>query len=70
MKEGEKIYVESVMTDEEYAETGKKFKHSTKKPPYFKSEFDWRWRMGGGLTPFEIKLIGERLDILLKTVKL
>lgn len=68
MEEGKKIYVESVMSDEEWREYGKKFRQSTEKIPYFKSEFDWRRGMGAPLIAAEIGRINTRLEILKKQV--
>lgn len=65
MEQGEKIYVESLLSDNEYAECSKKYSttyNSSKKPPFFNSEFKWRYEMGKNLTADQIKLINERLE--------
>lgn len=73
METGEKIYVESVLTDVEYSECAKKypstFANGNKKPAFFNSEFKWRYRMGGNIPADEIKIMNARLDMILKQVK-
>jgi hypothetical protein len=68
METGEKIYVESLLTDEEWKENYKKYSTCIleKKPKFFDSEFKWRYRMGGGLTPAEITLMNTRLEKIRK----
>lgn len=71
MQEGKKIWVESLLTREEWKECYQKFKdgtHNLPEPPeFFDSEVKWRHKMGEGFTPEEIKLINSRLDALKKT---
>jgi hypothetical protein len=65
MQEGEKIWVESLMTDAEYKATAKKFPEMFKrdtKYPIFECEVKWRYKMGEGYTSDEIKSINTRLD--------
>lgn len=61
METGEKIYVESILTDAEYSECAKKYPstypNGSKKPPFFNSEFKWRYRMGVNIPPDEINKI-------------
>jgi hypothetical protein len=71
--EGDPMFVESLMTVQEWRERMRKYKTSLSyeeghklKPNLFK----WRYRMGQGFPLSEIKLFNERLDTLLKTAKL
>ncbi len=71
---GDPIYVESLMTDREYAECSRlypeMFSKGSAPKPYFKSEYDWRYRMGEKLRPEEIQLINKRLAEIKKKVGL
>lgn len=61
------IWVESLMTAQEYKECSQKYPNTYKsnKPPYmFEGEFYWRLNMGGKLNTKQIKLQNERLDQL------
>ena len=71
VQEGPRIYNESVMTLQEWKDNCKRYPntcHVTEPPHFFKSDFEWRWRMGGGLTSDEIKLMTKRIDEKLKEV--
>lgn len=71
-QEGEKIYVESLMSDKEYRETAQKFPQLFRRNtpyPFFECETKWRYRMGGSFNEDEIKVINSRLNELLKKVK-
>jgi hypothetical protein len=71
MKQGEPIWVESLLTPQEWKELKNKYStYSTDKPtPFFAGEFYWRWRMGEYLKEEEEKLINQRIDAVLKKVK-
>ena len=68
MKEGKRIYVASVLTDEEYKNCARTypscFTNGSTKPPYFQSEFDWRYRIGEQLSEEEIKRMNNDIKIL------
>lgn len=70
-QEGKKIYVETLMSPEEWKERTKTYKSSNveKYPEFFDSEVKWRWRMGQSLLPEEIKRTNIRLDDLYKLIK-
>ena len=65
MKEGERIYVESLIeSDEEYKELARKYPNtyqSNVRPQFFESTFKWRYRMGKGMTPEMIKKFNQNL---------
>jgi hypothetical protein len=72
MKEGEKIYVESLLSDDEYKTCAKLYPNTyssgNKKPAYFKSEMMWRYRMGSSYTLEQIKSTNKALnDLLIKS---
>lgn len=70
LQEGEPIWVESLMTEQEIAECRRKYStyNYSFRPlaDFTTSEFRWRWRMGAGLYPQEIKLMNSRIDELLE----
>lgn len=71
VQEGKRIWNESLMTLQEWKQCCKDYpqtSHLPKPPDFFKSEYEWRWRMGAGLTSEEIQLINSRLDEWLKKV--
>lgn len=72
IQEGDPIWIESILSKKEYAETSKKFPSTFTKgyepPMFFKSEFEWRYRMGSSLSLDEIKNINSNIDYLLKKV--
>lgn len=74
MQEGKRIWVESLLTDEEYRECAKKYPttyvNGPVKVPMFECEFKWRWRMGGSSTEEEIKLFNSRLDAVFKAANI
>ena len=52
IKVGDPIWVESLLDEQQ---------------SFFKSDYEWRWRMGASLTNEEIKTISKRLDVLKET---
>ena len=70
MKEGKPIWVESLLTDEEYRQCAKKYpttySNGPNKVPEFECEFKWRHRMGGYCTPEEVALSNKRWEEILK----
>lgn len=69
---GPEIYNESCLTPEEWKIQSKKYPgtYQMEKPPmFFKSDYEWRWRMGGNLTKEEVNLINTRIDKLIKEVQ-
>jgi hypothetical protein len=66
MEVGEKIYVESVLTDEDYRLCAIKYDYASgnKKPTFFNSDFKWRYKMGINLTTDEITIINKRMDAI------
>ncbi len=72
IQEGKPIWNESICSAEEWKENLKKYPgtcHIKEKPLFFKSDYEWRWRMGAGLYPEEITTINNRLDEWRKMVK-
>lgn len=73
MKEGEPIWVESLLSDKEYVETAKKYPNTfpkgNKKVAFFECEVKWRWGMGANVSAEEIKRVNSRLDEMRKLVK-
>lgn len=73
-KVGEPIWVESLLNDSDYAECAKRYPNTyvkgSKKVQFFKSDYEWRWRMGGNVTAEEIKKNNKWYDMLLKEAKL
>lgn len=67
---GEPIYVESLLSDEEYKECAKKYPNcygnGNKPPQMFECDFKWRYRMGKGIPASEIVLINKRLEDIRK----
>ena len=73
---GDPIWVESVLTDAEYKECAKKYPSTYDKgpikPAMFECEFKWRYRMGAGMTPSELRVYNQRiasLEAMLKKAK-
>ncbi len=67
IKEGPRIFIDTLLSGKDYRECARKYPNSFKSPepaPYFKSEFDWRYRMGEAITPAEIKAINLNLEKL------
>lgn len=72
IKEGAPIWVESLLSSEEWVASRKQHPnthHLKDKPTFFKSEYEWRWRMGAGIPEDERNLINKRLDDMRKKVK-
>jgi len=70
-QEGKPIWVESLMTTQEWKDRVKKYPTSKIPEPVeeFEGEFKWRKGMGKSLSPQEIQIINERLQAVLKLVK-
>lgn len=70
MEKGERIWIESVLTKEEYKNYGRKYPAicSGIAPAEFDCEFKWRKGMGASLPSDQIDLINGRLDELKKRV--
>jgi hypothetical protein len=68
MKEGKPIWAESLLTPREWKENSKKYStYSLDEPPaFFKGEFQWRYRMGGGFSEEEIRITNALIDEVLK----
>ena len=66
---GEPMYIESLLTDDEYKECASMYistySNGRKKPDFFNSPMKWRFGMGKSLTSFEITLINTRLEAVL-----
>lgn len=71
LQEGPPIWVESLMTREQWATRHKQFPTSVQKEPpeFFKSDYEWRWNMGKGLTESEIINVNKNLDYLRNLIK-
>ena len=72
IKEGPPIWVESLLTPAEHAECAKKYTTYVKgsKPvEMFSCEFRWRYRMGRGMTPEELKAFNKRLEGLAEMIE-
>ena len=73
MEQGERIFIESLSTEEEYKELAKKYPNTytngLKRPMFFNSEFKWRYRMGESMKPDEISIYNLKLKDLLKKVQ-
>lgn len=70
MKEGDPIYVESLLNTEEYMKCAGKYNtYRTRKTVFFTSEFMWRYRMGESLPEDKILLMNKRFSELLQKVK-
>ena len=70
--EGKRIYVESLMSAEEYKECARKYPNcynSSERPVFFNSEFKWRYKMGAQMTDEEIRVHNTRLTGLGKAIK-
>jgi hypothetical protein len=73
IEEGPPIWVESVLSNEDWKDTYKKYPntHNLKeKPAFFKSDYEWRYRMGAGIPQDQIDLITKRFDTMLKMVNI
>lgn len=72
MQEGKRIYVESLLSDKEYAECAKKYPktyvNGPVKVPFFESENPWRYRMGERVTPEEVAKSNKVWNDILKNV--
>jgi len=65
LKLGPRIWNESLLSTGDYTIQSRVYNNSyisSKPPEFFKSDYEWRWRMGGRLTTDEIKLISKRMD--------
>ncbi len=65
IQEGKPIWNESIMTAQEWKENTKLYPstcHLKEQPQFFKSDYEWRWRMGSGLRVEEMELINQRLE--------
>ncbi len=67
---GKPIWVESLMTDLEYAETARKypnmFSNGVRKPQEFECDFKWRKGMGANISTDEMIRVNNRLDEMRK----
>lgn len=73
MKEGKPIWVESLLTKQEWKECKRKYPSSynlPEPPPEFECDFKWRKNMGGYLTPEQIENINTGIDKLMEHHKL
>lgn len=71
IKEGPPIWVESLMTPEEWKQSVIKYPatcHLKNPPMFFKSDMEWRWHMGKGLEQWEINNINNNIDFLMTNV--
>lgn len=71
-KEGEPIWVESLLTPQEHMECARKYTTYTKgsKPvPMFECEFKWRYRMGAGMNPAELQIFNKRVANLARILQ-
>lgn len=72
MKAGERIFVESLLTEQEWKECKKKYpstyEDNSAYPIVFECEFKWRHGVGASLSKQEITLINKRLNEMLKKV--
>jgi len=70
--EGPPIWVESLMSHEEYREYCKKYPTVCNPPMYKIGDLNkhdkWRYKMGSGFTADEIKMINKRIDELKERV--
>jgi hypothetical protein len=69
MEQGEKIYIESLMTDEEWRQRVRNYPKTSilaMKPSFFDSEFKWRYKMGPSLTKQEIETFNKGIEELRK----
>ncbi len=72
IKEGPRIYIESVLTGKEYRECAHKYPNtyqSAVPASYFPSEYPWRYKMGTQMTPEDIKQANDKLAELYKILK-
>lgn len=66
LEEGPPIWVETLMTKQEWDERRKKYPTSTRKEPpqFFKSDYEWRWNMGKPLSADQIMLANSNIERL------
>lgn len=72
VKKLKRIWVESILSDQEWADSHRNHPnthHLKEKPQFFKSDYEWRWRMGDGIPQDERDLINKRLQEMRKKVK-
>jgi len=72
IKEGPRIYIESLLTAQEYKDCAKKYPNTyntTFPAAYFKSEMDWRYRMGAQMTEAEIETLNDNLEVLKQVLR-
>lgn len=64
------IWVESLLTPQEWKENRRIYKTtaSEEPPQMFEGDFKWRYGMGAFLSKDEIQLINKRIDAVLKLV--
>jgi hypothetical protein len=72
MKEGKPIWVESLLTPQEWKYYKNKYStYSSDKPPeLFEGDFYWRRGMGEGFTTEEIRITNARIDAVLEKFRL
>ena len=73
MKQGDPIWVESLLTREEWKECKQKYPSSynlPEPPAEFECEFKWRKGMGSTLSPDKIRRINERIDTMMREAKI
>ncbi len=68
---GPRIFVESLLTPEEWRENNRKYPNTCRAsyPVYFKSDMDWRYGMGKGYSKEEISKINANLEEIRKFLK-
>lgn len=73
METGKPIWVESLLTKEEWKQCKQKYPSSynlPEPPPEFDCDFKWRKNMGGHLTPVQIENINSNIDKIIEKAKL
>jgi hypothetical protein len=73
METGKPIWVESLLTKEEWKQCKQKYPslyNLSEPPPEFDCDFKWRRGMGKPLTAFEIENINKNIDAILEKAKL
>jgi hypothetical protein len=72
-KEAKPIWVESILTDEEYKICARKYPNTYTKGPnkvqMFDCEFKWRYKMGSSMSHIEIKIFNKRLEGLAEMIE-
>lgn len=69
---GKPMWVESLMTDAQvkyFSKIYSTYNTNVEKYTFEECEYKWRYGMGGGLTPIEIKVINSRLDYVLRKAR-